>query len=99
MTPLGCDTAANQGRQFGILVGTGRMRCSDEGRIRWELTGRRQIGAPDLLASQRERVIRDRAGAEVYQRAYAEGRAMPYEEAMAYATDGTDGWAARLLTD
>ncbi|GAA3821153.1 hypothetical protein GCM10022403_063220 [Streptomyces coacervatus] len=75
--------AAGEPRRAARLLGIGS-------RI-WELTGGDRLNSPDLIAARRtnELHIRNGIGDEVYARAYAEGRAMSYEEGLAYAaSDG-----------
>ncbi|MEV0171180.1 hypothetical protein AB0I00_08635 [Streptomyces sp. NPDC050803] len=56
----------------------------------WELTGGDQMSSPDLLAARRSHELRLRAaiGDAAYERAFAEGRAMSYEEGVEYAASG-----------
>ncbi|MEU9288415.1 hypothetical protein AB0D57_27890 [Streptomyces sp. NPDC048275] len=53
----------------------------------WELTGRARMNSPDLLATRRshEHRIRAEIGDAAYEKAYEEGRDMPYEEGLDYA--------------
>jgi len=58
----------------------------------WELTGRAQLDSPDLIATRRghELRVRDEIGDLAYEKAYQEGRTMPYEEGLDYATHGSN---------
>ncbi|MGY6018687.1 ATP-binding protein [Streptomyces spinosirectus] len=72
--------------------GDGRFAARVQGvsqRI-WELLGRAQMDSPQQIAARRsrERTLRERLGDEVYERAYAEGTAMSYDEGLDYALSG-----------
>ncbi|MFD5626957.1 ATP-binding protein [Streptomyces sp. NPDC127072] len=56
----------------------------------WELTGRAQMDSPDLIATRRshELRVREEIGGSAYEKAYDEGRGMPYEEGLDYAVRG-----------
>ncbi|MFE6482484.1 ATP-binding protein [Streptomyces sp. NPDC057757] len=56
----------------------------------WELTGRAQMDSPDLIATRRshELRVREEIGGSAYEKAYEEGRGMPYEEGLDYAVRG-----------
>ncbi len=84
--------AAGDAHRAARLLGIGQRL--------WDLTGRPQIGSPHLLASRQacERAIRDKTGDTAYEHAYQEGRAMSHEQAMTYATDGTDAWSSQTST-
>jgi predicted ATPase len=75
--------AAGDGRSAARLLGIGE-------RV-WELIGgRAQMDSPDLMATRRSHELRVRGeiGDPAYEKAYEEGRAMPYEEGMDYAVHG-----------
>ncbi|MEU6254056.1 NB-ARC domain-containing protein [Streptomyces sp. NPDC047043] len=57
----------------------------------WELTGGDQLNSPDLIAARRTHELRVRGeiGHESYETAFAEGRAMSYEEGLRYAARST----------
>ncbi|MET8224726.1 NB-ARC domain-containing protein [Streptomyces sp. NPDC005301] len=75
--------AAGDGERAARLLGVGA-------RV-WELTGRAHMDSPDLRATRcaHEARIRGEIGDTAYERAYGEGRAMPYARGLAYATAGT----------
>ncbi|MET7679687.1 NB-ARC domain-containing protein [Streptomyces sp. NPDC005423] len=72
--------ASGDGHRAARLLGIGT-------RV-WELTGRAQMDSPDLIATRRTCELRVRAsvGDARYARSYGEGRAMSYDEGIAYAT-------------
>ncbi|MDX6364586.1 MAG: hypothetical protein QOC85_3596, partial [Streptomyces sp.] len=57
----------------------------------WELTGPARMNSPDLLATRRAHELRVRGeiGDTAYEKAYEEGRSMPYEQGLDYAAKGT----------
>jgi hypothetical protein len=75
--------AAGDGDRAARLLGIGA-------RV-WELTGRAQMNSPDLLATRRAHELRVRGeiGDAAYEKAYEEGRSMPYEQGLDYASTGT----------
>jgi hypothetical protein len=74
--------AAGDGHRAARLLGIGE-------RV-WELTGRAQMDSPDLMATRRSHELRVRGeiGDTAYEKAYEEGRTMPYEEGLDYAVHG-----------
>jgi len=74
--------AAGDGHRAAGLLGIGE-------RV-WELTGRAQMDSPDLIATRHRHELRVRAeiGDAAYEKAYEEGRALPYEEGLDYAAHG-----------
>ncbi|MET8134896.1 NB-ARC domain-containing protein [Streptomyces sp. NPDC005251] len=74
--------AAGDGHRAARLLGIGERL--------WALTGRAQMDSPDLMATRRSNELRVRGeiGDPAYEKAYEEGRAMPYEEGLDYAVHG-----------
>ncbi|MEV7886345.1 ATP-binding protein [Streptomyces sp. NPDC002817] len=72
-----------------VAGGDSRRAAGLEGISRrlWERVGRAQVNSPHLIAAReaRERLLRDRLGDQLYEEAYAQGMAMPYDEGLDYA--------------
>ncbi|WP_330304234.1 MULTISPECIES: hypothetical protein [unclassified Streptomyces] len=74
--------AAGDGHRAARLLGIGESV--------WALTGRAQMDSPDLIATRRrhEVRVREEIGDAAYEKAYGEGRTMPYGEGLDYAAHG-----------
>ncbi|MFC7265966.1 ATP-binding protein [Streptomyces lutosisoli] len=74
--------AAGDGHRAARLLGIGESV--------WALTGRAQMDSPDLIATRRrhEVRVREEIGDRAYEKAYGEGRTMPYGEGLDYAAHG-----------
>ncbi|MBD0837325.1 ATP-binding protein [Streptomyces sp. TRM68416] len=90
---VGLATALDTLAAASVALGDGTRAARLHGiahRI-WDLTGGEQMSSPDLIAARRacELGARGAIGDAAYDKEYAEGRTLPYEEALRYATGGT----------